>query len=216
MAAPLPTSSTSCDDRLTPVCSSKVLSRGPNRRRLQGSRGRVAPPATTPAREPGRARLQKNVLDRRRWRTRDELHEAIVFWPEHTYNRPHASALGKLTPGSSSSRSSPRPGPSPHDHHSPGVNPPGSSPPRRSEAAACRPGRAPAGGATCCAADRSPMASAFCKSLPAPQLRPLPPTPRCQPPLDTEGVFRAAQLVRAVVGSRRSLGCEVPAVRLIA
>ncbi len=45
------------------------------------------------------ARLQKNVLDRRRWRTRDELHEAIVFWTEDTDNhRRRQRALGKLTP----------------------------------------------------------------------------------------------------------------------
>ncbi|MFP5380315.1 MAG: CAP domain-containing protein, partial [Vicinamibacteria bacterium] len=42
---------------------------------------------------------RRNVLDRRRWRTRDELHEAIVFWIEHTYNRRRRQrALGKLTP----------------------------------------------------------------------------------------------------------------------
>ncbi len=45
------------------------------------------------------ALLQKNVRDRRRWRTRDELHQAIVFWTEHTHNRHRRQrALGKLTP----------------------------------------------------------------------------------------------------------------------
>ncbi len=49
--------------------------------------------------ESSHALLQKNVLNRRRWRTRDELHEAIVFWTEHTYNRRRRQrALGKLTP----------------------------------------------------------------------------------------------------------------------
>lgn len=43
--------------------------------------------------------LQKNVLDRRRWRTREELHNAVVHWVEHTYNnRRRQRALGKLTP----------------------------------------------------------------------------------------------------------------------
>ena len=43
--------------------------------------------------------LQKNVLDRKRWRTRDELHNAVVYWVEHTYNnRRRQRTLGKLTP----------------------------------------------------------------------------------------------------------------------
>jgi carbon monoxide dehydrogenase subunit G len=43
--------------------------------------------------------LQKNVLNRRRWRTRDELRYAIVTWIEHTYNRRRRQrVLGKLTP----------------------------------------------------------------------------------------------------------------------
>jgi len=54
---------------------------------LQGSMGRVASAGDNAAMESWHALLQKNVLDRRRWRTRDELHQAIVFWIEHTYNR---------------------------------------------------------------------------------------------------------------------------------
>ena len=66
---------------------------------LQGSMGRVASAGDNAAMESWHALLQKNVLDRRRWRTRDELHEAIVFWIEHTYNRRRRQrALGKLTP----------------------------------------------------------------------------------------------------------------------
>ncbi|MBC7630454.1 MAG: hypothetical protein H7290_03085 [Flavobacterium sp.] len=43
--------------------------------------------------------LQKNVLDRRRWRTREELHDAIVFWTGHTNSRRRRQrALDKLTP----------------------------------------------------------------------------------------------------------------------
>ncbi|WP_156365505.1 IS3 family transposase, partial [Sciscionella sediminilitoris] len=43
--------------------------------------------------------LQKNVLNRRRWTTRDELRIAIVTWIERTYHRRRRqNALGKLTP----------------------------------------------------------------------------------------------------------------------
>ena len=66
---------------------------------LQGSMGRVASAGDNAAMESWHALLQKNVLDRRRWRTRAELHAAIVFWTEHTYNRRRRQrALGKLTP----------------------------------------------------------------------------------------------------------------------
>lgn len=61
--------------------------------------GRVASAGDNAAMESWHTLLQKNVLDRRRWRTREELHEAIVFWTEHTYNRRRRHrALGKLTP----------------------------------------------------------------------------------------------------------------------
>ena len=61
--------------------------------------GRVASAGDNAAMESFNSLLQKNVLDRRRWRTRDELHAAIVFWIEHTYNRGRRQrALGKLTP----------------------------------------------------------------------------------------------------------------------
>ena len=66
---------------------------------LQGSMGRVASAGDNAAMESWNALLQKNVLNRRRWRTREELHQAIVFWTEHTYNRRRRQrALGKLTP----------------------------------------------------------------------------------------------------------------------
>lgn len=43
--------------------------------------------------------LQKNVLDRKRWRTRDELRIAIITWIERTYHRRRRQArLGRLTP----------------------------------------------------------------------------------------------------------------------
>jgi len=45
------------------------------------------------------ALLQKNVLDRRTWDTRDQLRIAIVTWTERTYHRRRRQArLGKLTP----------------------------------------------------------------------------------------------------------------------
>lgn len=40
-----------------------------------------------------------NVLDRRRWRTREELRIAIVTWIEGTYHRRRRQAcLGRLAP----------------------------------------------------------------------------------------------------------------------
>jgi putative transposase len=66
---------------------------------LTGSMGRVAAAGDNAAMESFHALLQKNVLDRRRWRTRAELRYAIVSWIEHTYNRRRRQrALGKLTP----------------------------------------------------------------------------------------------------------------------
>jgi putative transposase len=43
--------------------------------------------------------LQKNVLNRQRWRTRAELTSQIVNWTERTYHRRRRQPrLGKLTP----------------------------------------------------------------------------------------------------------------------
>ncbi len=45
------------------------------------------------------ALLQKDVLDRQRWSTRDELGLAIVVWIETSYHRKRRRRrLGKLTP----------------------------------------------------------------------------------------------------------------------
>jgi transposase InsO family protein len=66
---------------------------------LTGSMGRVAAAGDNAAMESFYALLQKNVLDRRRWRTRSELAYEIIIWIEHTYNRRRRQrALGKLTP----------------------------------------------------------------------------------------------------------------------
>jgi putative transposase len=67
---------------------------------LQGSMGRVASAADNAAMESFYSLLQKNVLNRNnRWTTRDQLHNEIVHWIEHTYNRRRRQrSLGRLTP----------------------------------------------------------------------------------------------------------------------
>ncbi|MEV6527974.1 IS3 family transposase [Longispora sp. NPDC051575] len=66
---------------------------------LTGSMGRVGACGDNAAMESFFALLQKNVLDRRRWATRDELRLAIVTWIERTYHRRRRQArLGRLTP----------------------------------------------------------------------------------------------------------------------
>ena len=66
---------------------------------LRGSMGRVGACADNAAMENFFALLQKNVLDRKRWATRDELRLAIVTWIERTYHRRRRqAALGRLTP----------------------------------------------------------------------------------------------------------------------
>ena len=43
--------------------------------------------------------LQNNVLNRRRWNTREQLRIAIVSWIERTYHRRRRQTrLGRLTP----------------------------------------------------------------------------------------------------------------------
>lgn len=66
---------------------------------LQGSMGRVGACADNAAMESFFSLLQKNVLDRQRWRTRDELRLAITIWIERTYHRRRRQrGLGRLTP----------------------------------------------------------------------------------------------------------------------
>ena len=66
---------------------------------LRGSMGRVAAAGDNAAMESFHSLLQKNVLNRQRWRTRAELRYEIIRWIEHTYNRQRRQrALGKLTP----------------------------------------------------------------------------------------------------------------------
>jgi len=61
--------------------------------------GRVGAAGDNAAMESYLALLQKNVLNRQRWATRDQLRLAIVTWIERTYHRRRRQrALGKLTP----------------------------------------------------------------------------------------------------------------------
>jgi putative transposase len=64
-----------------------------------GAMGRVGAAGDNAAMESFFALLQKNVLDRRTWATRDELRTAIVTWIERTYHRRRRqTAPGRLTP----------------------------------------------------------------------------------------------------------------------
>ncbi len=66
---------------------------------LRGSMGRVGAAGDNAAMESFFALLQKNVLNTRRWETREELRLAIVIWIETKYNRRRRQpGLGKLTP----------------------------------------------------------------------------------------------------------------------
>ena len=66
---------------------------------LHGSMGRVGACADNAAMESFFSLLQKNVLDRRRWQTREQLRLAIVVWIEKTYHRRRRQdTLGRLTP----------------------------------------------------------------------------------------------------------------------
>jgi len=70
-----------------------------NRHDMVGSMGRVGAAGDNAAMESFFALLQKNVLDRRSWATREELRIAIVRWIERTYHRRRRQdALGRLTP----------------------------------------------------------------------------------------------------------------------
>src|SRR5215213_9659882 len=69
------------------------------RHEMVGSMGRVGAAGDNAAMESFFSLLQKNVLDRRRWDTREELRIGIVTWIERTYHRRRRqAALGRLTP----------------------------------------------------------------------------------------------------------------------
>ncbi|WP_271403737.1 IS3 family transposase, partial [Kocuria palustris] len=70
-----------------------------NRHHLIGSMGQVGAAGDNAAMESFFALLQKNVLDRKRWQTREELRIAIITWIERTYHRRRRQTrLGRLTP----------------------------------------------------------------------------------------------------------------------
>lgn len=78
---------------------SKTFTRALERHGLVGSMGRVGAAGDNAAMESFFALLQKNVLDRRRWVSREQLRIAIVTWIERTYHRRRRQArLGRLTP----------------------------------------------------------------------------------------------------------------------
>jgi putative transposase len=70
-----------------------------NRHGMVGSMGRVGAAGDNAAMESFFSLLQKNVLNRRSWTTREELRIEIVTWIERTYHRRRRQdALGRLTP----------------------------------------------------------------------------------------------------------------------
>ncbi len=78
---------------------SRKFHRALARHGLVGSMGQVASAADNAAMESFFSLLQKNVLDRQPWRTREQLRIAIVTWIERTYHRRRRQAtLGRLTP----------------------------------------------------------------------------------------------------------------------
>ncbi|WP_327340985.1 IS3 family transposase (plasmid) [Streptomyces sp. NBC_01324] len=78
---------------------SRKLVQALGRHQMAGSIGRVGAAGDNAAMESFFSLLQKNVLDRRTWATREELRMAIVTWIERTYHRRRRqAALGRLTP----------------------------------------------------------------------------------------------------------------------
>ena len=78
---------------------SRKFVRALDRNQMAGSMGRVGAAGDNAAMESFFALLQKNVLDRQRWTTRDELRLAIITWIERTYHRRRRQRrLGRMTP----------------------------------------------------------------------------------------------------------------------
>lgn len=66
---------------------------------LTSSMGRVSSAGDNAAMESFFSLLQKNVLNRQTWTTREQLRLAIITWIERPYHhRRRQRALGKLTP----------------------------------------------------------------------------------------------------------------------
>jgi putative transposase len=69
------------------------------RHQMLGSMGQVGSAGDNAAMESFFSLVQRNVLDRRRWTSREELRIAIVTWIERTYHRRRRQPrLGRLTP----------------------------------------------------------------------------------------------------------------------
>jgi hypothetical protein len=78
---------------------SRKFVRALKRHDMVGSMGRVGAAGDNAAMESFFSLLQKNILDRRTWTTRDDLRIAIVTWIERTYHRRRRQdTLGRLTP----------------------------------------------------------------------------------------------------------------------
>ena len=78
---------------------SRKFVRALGRHDMVGSMGRVGAAGDNAAMESFSSLLQKNVLNRQTWATRQELQIAIVTWIERTYHRRRRQdALGQLTP----------------------------------------------------------------------------------------------------------------------
>ena len=78
---------------------SRKFVRALGRNDMVGSMGRVGAAGDNSAMESFFSLLQKNVLDRRHWETREQLRIAIVTWIERTYHRRRRQVgLGRLTP----------------------------------------------------------------------------------------------------------------------
>ncbi|SUF09202.1 putative transposase [Rhodococcus gordoniae] len=78
---------------------SRKFVRALGRHDLVGSMGRVGAAGDNAAMESFFALLQRNVLDRQRWATREQLRIAIVTWIERIYHRRRRQLrLGRLTP----------------------------------------------------------------------------------------------------------------------
>ncbi len=78
---------------------SRKMAKALNRHGMVGSMGRVGAAGDNAAMESFWSLLQTNVLNQRRWHTRQELRLAIVTWIERTYHhRRPQDRLGGLTP----------------------------------------------------------------------------------------------------------------------
>ena len=78
---------------------SKKFTQALERHGLVGSMGRVGAAGDNAAMESFFSLLQKNVLDRRWWSSRQQLRLAIIGWLEGKYHRKRKQrGLGKMTP----------------------------------------------------------------------------------------------------------------------